>query len=382
MGAVEHKPPATAARILVVDDEPAILDVIREILGAQAECNLTLARTLGEAREAMRHEPIDLLVTDVNLPDGDGLSLLEDLRKLHPSAGALVITGHATIDNAVSALRGGAIDFLPKPFSIDELAERVCIALSAQQARHRQDLRLRKLRHTVRRLGAARKTISRKVDLLCNDLITAYGELSRQVEGVRIQNSFRACVDRAANLEQLLCHSMDWLLRQLGFCNIGIWLISAEQELQLGAYMKYTIPAEQSLTESLQKNLLPQAARKGFIRLRGEELKKTLTAAEQKHLAGQDVVGINCTYLGEVLGVLCLFRDEKTPFSDDDLNAVRAICPIFALSLARAVRGDAPNHQTEEDPPAATDDGPVQEPNKKTRRDPADWWKRGEESPF
>ena len=69
--------------------------------------------------------------------------------------------------------------------------------------------------------------MSKKVDLLCNDLSTAYGELSKQLDTVRTQEGFRKLLGEAKDLEQMLCHAMDWLLRQVGYCNIGIWLASA-----------------------------------------------------------------------------------------------------------------------------------------------------------
>ena len=70
--------------------------------------------------------------------------------------------------------------------------------------------------------------VSKKVDLLCNDLIAAYGELSRQLEAVRTTEAFRGAISAIADLEQLLCHTMDWLLRQMGYANVAIWLASDE----------------------------------------------------------------------------------------------------------------------------------------------------------
>ncbi len=64
--------------------------------------------------------------------------------------------------------------------------------------------------------------------MLCNDLVTAYGELSRQFDGVRNQESFRKTCDGAKDLEQLLCHAMDWLLRQVGYSNVAVWLADEE----------------------------------------------------------------------------------------------------------------------------------------------------------
>jgi len=364
-------------RMLVVDDEPGMLDLFRDLVAKAVNCQPVFASSLSDARAVLAQQSIDLLVADVNLPDGDGTSLLEELNRLHPMAAAVMMSGAPSVDRTISAMRGGAMDFLPKPFSPDQMAERIRKALLAHRLKRVQETRFKKLKDTCKKLNEARKTISKKVDLLCNDLITAYGELSRSFETVRLQEGYGQFISKANGLEQLLCHTMDWLLRQVGYCNIGIWLASADHELQLGAFMKYTIAAEPPLMEALQKNLLKLTMRRGFVRLGAADLKATLTPGELKYLAEQDVVAINCTYLGESLAVMALFRDHNTPFSTDDVAALKTMSPLFALSLARAVRGnDGDNDEPQEgnNPPPSND--------KPKKKDPADWWKNGEAPPF
>ena len=382
------KMPCAGARVLVVDDEPAMREVFRDLVGKTLGCKLTFAASMREARNVLNHQSIDLLVADVNLPDGNGLALLPELNRAQPEAAAIVITGEPSVDGAVTALRSGAIDFVSKPFTIPQLAKQLEKAIQIQQLRHRQQNRLKTLKEAVKRLNAARKTVSKKVDLLCNDLINAYGELSRQLETVRIQESYKQFVENTHDLEQLLCHSMDWLLRQVGYCNIGIWLASAEEGLQLGAFMKYTVSAEPELNEAIQKNLLRMAVRRGYVRLREPEIKSNLTPVELKYLTNQDIMALNCTYLGESLAVILLFRDGKTPFSEDDVIALKTISPLFALSLAKSVRGHDGEERDEredreQDRDPHHDDSPAPEqPKSKKKPDPADWWKRGDQPPF
>lgn len=369
----------SAARVLVVDDEPEMQDLVRDVVLPAVDCEMAFASTVAEARRILGSHPIDLLVADIHLPDGDGLSLLHELTRLQPSAAAVVISGEPSVDGAITALREGAVDFVRKPFSADDLARRVRKALHIRQLRLRQELRLAKLRDAVHRLNAARKVVNKKVDLLCNDLISAYSELSRQLDSVRVQEGFRNFLATAADLEQMLCHTMDFLLRQVGYCNIGIWLSANDNDLQLGAFMKYTQPAEADLVEALQANLLRVISRRNFVRLRDSELDALLTPTEGKYLRGQDVLGINCTYLGESLAVMILFRDRKTPFSEDDMTALKTVAPLFALSLARSVKGgQASEEQT--DGPGPDQQGP--DKPKSRKKDPADWWKRGEDPPF
>ncbi len=377
--------PTTLAvrRILVVDDEPSMIELIKDVIGRQLDCEVIGASSLREAGKILSQQRIHLLVTDVNLPDGDGTALICDLRKAHPTAEAIVITGEPTMDCAINAMREGAVDFLPKPFTAKHLSERVCQALARHGTEVRRVARVKKLRRAVRRLNQARKLVSKKVDLLCNDLIGAYGELSQQIETVRLQEGYKQFIGQTADLEQLLCHTMDWLLRQMGYANVGIWLAADDEEFSLGAYMKYTVASTPDLTEALEKNLVRMAARKGFVHMAGKELEQTLTPAELAHLAESDVLAINCTYLADSLGAIVLFRDARTPFTEDDIKALKVVSPLFAVALTKSVKGgEAPAEDSAE---PADDAGPTSEPPTKPRRpkqDPADWWKNGGDSPY
>ncbi|MGA2498720.1 MAG: response regulator [Tepidisphaeraceae bacterium] len=379
----DQKQSRDCAQILFVDDEPGMIELVRDSFGGELDMQVHVACSAGEARNLIRDRKVDLLVTDLLLPDGNGMSLVRDLQRLQPQAGAMIVSGVNSADGAVSAFRGGAMDYVAKPFSRTELVERIRAAMRRQRTIVHRDLRLRKLKDAVRRLNAARKTVSKKVDLLCNDLVGAYTQVSRQMDGVRLQESYKQFISGCQTLEQLLCHSMDWLLRQVGYCNIGIWLTTADQELQLGAYMKYTVAAENDFIEDLQKNLLKLAVRRGFLRLREPETKAHLGPVEARHLASQDVIATTSTYLGETLGVLLLFRDRQAPFSDDDLAALRVFSPLFALALARAVRGANVGGRDEETDLLGEGGGLDEGDGKKSgREDPSEWWKRGESPPF
>ncbi len=367
-------------RILVVDDEPSVVGLVDDLVGGSIACEIIKADSIASAKKVLKTQGVELLVADVNLPDGQGTELLADLKYFQPSARALVITGKPTMGGAINAMRGGAVDFLPKPFNAEQLIERVSAALQAQADGARKDKRILKLRDAVKRLNEARRTVSKKVDLLCNDLITAYGELSRQLDTVRTQENFRKTLHEAKDLEQLLCHAMDWMLRQIGYSNVAIWLAGDENDFQLGAYMKYTIPGEPALTEAIRKGLVPMINREAFVHLSAEEAREKLTPAELKEMKDCTVLGVNCTYLGEVLATIVLFRDSKVPFNEEDAAALKMISPVFATSLASSVKGEDEGDD-EDDHGALLDEESEDKPRKK-KKDDADWWKRGDSAPF
>jgi FixJ family two-component response regulator len=369
-------------RVLIVDDEPALVELIIDVLGRAIDCQVLIASNLAQARKILSTGSVEVVVTDVQLPDGDGMSLLPQLREHQPHASAIVITGNPSMDRAVKALRGGAIDFVSKPFSNQQLVDRIRVGIERNGLLIKQEKRVDRLREAVKRLNDSRKMISKKVDLLCNDLVNAYGEISRQLEDVRSQESFRKATETSKDLEQLLCHSMDWLLRELGYCNVAVFLASDEGVFQLGAYMKYTVVGEGLVTEALRRVLVPMASRQSPLRIRGASLNDQLTPQEMAILQSQEFLAVNCTYLGESLASLLFFRDEQTPFSDGDAEMLKQVSPIFAVELASCVRDAGYAASTTEEPSSDTDMLEPEKRPKKGKKNPEDWWKNGEPPPF
>ena len=106
--------------ILVIDDDKIILDSLCEFLSLEG-FRADGAETLKSALAMLEKENYALVLTDVNLPDGDGLELLDIIGKDYPQTVAIVITGYGTIESAVKAIKQGAYDYLTKPIIDDEL---------------------------------------------------------------------------------------------------------------------------------------------------------------------------------------------------------------------------------------------------------------------
>jgi len=113
-------------RILVIEDERSIADLLYRGLSEEGHTVRT-AETLTAGRRALRDEeaPVDLLVVDRMLPDGDGLDLVRQLRRDGDERPALVLTARDRVDERVEGLYGGADDYMTKPFSFDELLARI-----------------------------------------------------------------------------------------------------------------------------------------------------------------------------------------------------------------------------------------------------------------
>lgn len=122
--------------ILVVDDEPGVRLVVSALL-RQAGYDCLTAEDAKQGLRVVREQPIDAVLTDLQMPGEDGFWLIQQLRSEAPFLPVIVLSAHATVDNAVRAMHKGAFDFLPKP--VDQEALKQCIAkavpVSARQFR-------------------------------------------------------------------------------------------------------------------------------------------------------------------------------------------------------------------------------------------------------
>jgi DNA-binding NtrC family response regulator len=111
-------------RILIVDDEPVQRELISGFLKKQA-FDVVAAETGARAVELFRQDSIDLILTDQKMPQMSGLDLLQAVRAINPEIPVILMTAFGSIEAAVSAIRGGATDYLTKPLNLDELLYRI-----------------------------------------------------------------------------------------------------------------------------------------------------------------------------------------------------------------------------------------------------------------
>ena len=125
----------SSCAVLVVDDEAAMRAAL-EASFRRNGWNVTTASGASEALEKFRSAPCPLVVTDVRMPDGDGLQVMQGVREMAPETAVIFLTAYGTVTEAVQAIKEGACDYLMKPVSFDRLretAERVLAIAGARQ---------------------------------------------------------------------------------------------------------------------------------------------------------------------------------------------------------------------------------------------------------
>jgi two-component system, NtrC family, response regulator AtoC len=128
----------TNEQILVVDDDEAIRWTLREALQSWGFAAIE-ADSVAEALKQYRTELPAAVLLDIDLPDGSGLDVLREIKSDHPEAIVIMITGNVQVANTISALRGGAYDFISKPINLEELRVTIRNAIETRHLRREVD---------------------------------------------------------------------------------------------------------------------------------------------------------------------------------------------------------------------------------------------------
>jgi len=128
----------TAQKVLVIDDEPDILELLNLTL-TRMGLEVTTVEDLAGARRALQNESFSFCLTDMRLPDGNGLDLVEEISEKYPDLPTAMITAHGKIEDAVYALKVGAFDFVSKPVDLAVLRKLVNTALKLRHEGPREE---------------------------------------------------------------------------------------------------------------------------------------------------------------------------------------------------------------------------------------------------
>ena len=138
-----------AKRILVADDERSLRELLAIVLRREGY-EVLLAESGEVALAALKRGPLDLLISDIKMPDMSGVEVLRAAKATDASLPAIMMTAYASTETAVEAMRLGACDYLIKPFDVDELKLKVREKLDARQLRQENVLLKRVLNKTPR----------------------------------------------------------------------------------------------------------------------------------------------------------------------------------------------------------------------------------------
>lgn len=331
---------STPFRVLVVDDDArsrkATLDAVND---DRLIC--FAAANVAEARQLLAGGPMDVALISLDLPDDAGIDLLNMLRKQKQPPHLLVSSKSKRFDAAVNAMRLGAADYLPKPLAAEDVRQRIDTAVQRCQHERKKDVRLRRLRRACHKLNEARQEITQQVDVLCNDLVTAYQELATQMQQVVQTSEYTAIVRKELDLEQLLRRTLEHVLEKAGATNAALFLPSSMDEYSLGGYINYDQAngSPDFLLQHLADIVAPQIAhRDELLHVTDNETISQWIGDDADYLEDCHMLASPCVFEDECLAVFVLFRDSETPYDAAAVETLTAISPVLAEHLARIIR--------------------------------------------
>ena len=187
----------TTGSLLVVDDEESVAVTIGAILELDGY-EVAIATSGADALRKLRESEFDLVLTDLRLDDADGLSIVSEVCRVQPDTVSIILTGYASLESAIKALREGAYDYLIKPCDVDELRAVVARGIERRQLGVQ-------LRAQLGELQTANTTIHRLNAELQERIDQATAELQQRMSDLARANDEIATLYREAqgNLEQL-----------------------------------------------------------------------------------------------------------------------------------------------------------------------------------
>jgi signal transduction histidine kinase len=169
-----------SGNLLIVDDEESVLVTMKAILEMDGYTVTTTPKGV-EAFELLREHQFDLVMTDLRLDDADGLAVLAEVRRQSPETVTIMLTGYASLDSAVKALREGAYDYLTKPCDVEELKATVARGLDRRQLAIQLRARVADLEEANETIRDMNADLQRRIDEATAEMRGMYEAAQRHV---------------------------------------------------------------------------------------------------------------------------------------------------------------------------------------------------------
>ena len=127
------------SKVLLVDDEPRILLLLQSLLKTN-KYEVATARDGNAALDIVRAGGIDIMITDLRMTPMDGMTLFQEVHKLHPSMPVILLTAYASVETAIEAMKQGMFDYLTKPFKVDDIL--ACLARAEEKVKKHESVAL------------------------------------------------------------------------------------------------------------------------------------------------------------------------------------------------------------------------------------------------
>lgn len=328
-------------RVLLVEETGATAAALEGCHPTDRRVTTDHAATHADAEVMLDQGGYDLALIADRLPDGDGIELAMRIVRDHADTRAIVLAEPGRAAAGFAAIRAGITDVLLTPFDYAAVEAAMLHALDAQKQERSQRDRVDRLRRLCKKLNQARLDVTDQVDVLCNDLVSAYQELANQMQHVAATSEYHALVRDELDLEQVLRKTLEYAVDKAGPTNAAIFLPATMDEYSLGGYVNYDCTADSAdmLLDHLADVLAPRVAdRDELVHLTDNDTLAHWIGDDAAYLADSHVIAFAAHHDGEPLAVVALFRDGDEPFHESVVEAAGAVSSVLGETLARVIK--------------------------------------------
>jgi DNA-binding response OmpR family regulator len=324
------------ARILVVDDEPELRELLVDALSDTGHD----IRTAADGKEAIRlAQDIrpDLLVTDLCLGDSYGVDLIEQIRRRLGEVPAVVITGRNDGRTFADASRTRPIEMMTKPLDLVRLRETIEAEIRRQDRLAIQSRRSRRLLEIARRHRDRSREVQEQIQTTCMDLTEAYRSLSGQLAGQQIVLHYQRDLLGSRTDDDVFRSLFRLFVKRSGPV-FGVALVCDESaELQVVGRFGVPYPDPARFCQSLARPVIDKVLQNPRCQVfeAGEEA-ELYDPEIQEFLVGLNVLAVPLLPApGEMIGLVVFYRKGEQPFTQEDVQLAESIFHPTAVAVRR-----------------------------------------------
>jgi len=327
-----------APRILVVDDEPKIGTLLKRLLEKEGYDVDTCLDGRTAIRELVEKKP-SLLITDIQMPGMNGLELARRARSFDPELPVVLITGYASMDTAVQALRDGVSDYITKPFSIAELKSVVGRILENRALAAENRRLLTELRVANSELEQHRQRLTVQVREAESDLLTANRKLEKRLGEMEVIHEISQMIATVFDRDDLLSLATQLVRDKVGVNAAAVFTLSRDgtelvargvRGLEGGLEGGSRLPADEGLAGRVVEEGTP-------VILSALASEPGATEAERRTFGGGSFLACPIRVKDRMAGALVVSRvDGGDPLGEEERGLLGLIANDLAIALENA----------------------------------------------
>jgi len=326
----------SAPRVLVVDDEPKICELLEALL--QKDGYLVDTALDGPtALSKLRGSDYALVVSDIKMPGMDGFELARRVKDAYEDLPFVVITGYATLDTAVRALRQGVDDYVTKPFRIDEIRRVISRVLAKAELLEENRRLVSELEAANAELRRHREALRDKVRLANAELARANTDLRERIQELEMLNGLGRCTESELDLDKLLQRCARLVAEELAVERASIILREGEWLTVKGCH-----GGDAAKLIGIRKKLGEAVA--GEVARSGKPVLVANTGSDPRFSPHADwgyvtnsLACVPIAYKGVNLGVICATdKQSGRPFTRADVKLLSTIASQVAPAIENA----------------------------------------------